>query len=76
MATTTPTTFTEVNRKHAFNGLSQEVILLPSKHYSDLESYMDDLVEYLQQQMDKMLQSMGRGIQFLWSVQVRYSTPS
>ena len=73
--TTTPTTFTEVNRKQAFNGLVQEVILEPSKQYNDLELYLDDLVEYLHPQMDMMLQSKGRGIQFWWSVQVRYSTP-
>ena len=72
---TTPTTFTEVNRKQAFNGLVQEVILEPSKQYNDLELYLDDMVEYLHPQMDKMLQSKGRGIQFWWSVQVKYSTP-
>ena len=75
MASTRTKTFTEVNRKQAFNGLVQEVILEPSKQYIDLESYFDDLVEYLQPQMDKMLQSKGRGLQFWWSVQVRYSTP-
>ena len=73
--TTTQTTFTEVNRKQAFNGLIQEVILEPSKQNLDLESYFDDLVEYLQQQMDEMLRTNGRGIQINWSVQVRYSTP-
>ena len=74
-ATPTTTTFTEVNRKQAFNGLVQEVILEPSKQYNDLELYLDDLVEYLHPQMDKMLESKGRGIQFWWSVQVKYSTP-
>ena len=44
---TTPTTFTEVNRKQAFNGLIQEVILEPTKQYIDFESYLHDLVEYL-----------------------------
>ena len=73
--TPTPTTFTEVNRKQAFNGLVQEVILEPSKQYNDLELYLEDLVEYLHPQMNKMLQSKGRGIQFWWSVQVKYSTP-
>ena len=67
--------FQEVNRKQAFNGLVQEVILEPSKQYNDLELYLDDLVEYLHPQMDKMLQSKGRGIQFWWSVQVKYSKP-
>ena len=63
MATeTTTTTFNEVNRKQAFNGLIQEVILEPSKQYLDLESYFDDLVVYLHPQMEKMLQSTGRGI--------------
>ena len=56
--------FQEVNRKQAFNGLVQEVMLEPSKQYNDLELYLDDLVEYLHPQMDKMLQSNGRGIQF------------
>ena len=69
------TTFHDVNRKQAFDGLVQEVVLVPSKQYTDLESYMDDLVEYLQQQMDEMLRAKGRGIQFYWSVQVKYSTP-
>ena len=80
--TTTTTTsiatmpsFSEVNRKQAFDGLVQEVILEPSKQYNDLELYLDDLVEYLHPQMDKMLQAKGRGIQFWWSVQVKYSTP-
>ena len=64
MATTTTTpTFTEVNRKQAFNGLVQEVILEPSKQYNDLESYLDELVEYLQTQMEKMLRAKDRGIQ-------------
>ena len=53
MATTTPTTFTEVYRKQAFNGLIREVILEPTKQYIDLESYLDDLVEYGQPQMDR-----------------------
>ena len=78
MATTTTTTinFNEVNRKQAFNGLVQEVILEPSKQYNDLELYLVDLVEYLHPQMDKMLQSKGRGIQFWWSVQVCTARPS
>ena len=63
---TTTTTFSEVNRKQAFNGLVQEVILEPRKQYNDLELYLDDLVEYLHPQMDKMLQSKGRGILFRW----------
>ena len=62
------TTFNEVNRKQAFNGLIQEAVLVPSKQYSDLESFMDDLVEYLQPQMDEMLWAKDRGIQFYWSV--------
>ena len=64
MKTRTTTTFNEVNRKQVFNGLIQEVILEPSKQYIDLESYLDDLVEYLHLQMDKMLQAKGGGIQF------------
>ena len=70
------TTFHQVNRKQAFDCLVQEAVLVPSKQYTDLESYMDELVEYLQPQMDKMLLAKGRGIQFNWSVQVKYSTPS
>ena len=69
------TTFNEVNRKQAFDGLVQEVVLVPSKQYTDLESYMDDLVEYLKPQMDEMLRAKDCGIQFYWSVQVNYSTP-
>ena len=67
------TTFHEVDRKQAFGGFAQEVILEPSKQYPDLELYLDDLVEYLHPQMHKMLQSKGRGIIFWWSVQVKYS---
>ena len=65
------TTFNEVNRKQAFDGLFQQAVLVPSKQYTDLESYMDDLVEYQQPQMDEMLRANGRGIQFNWSVQVK-----
>ena len=36
---------------------------------------MDELLEYLQPQMDQMLRAKDRGIQFCWSVQVKYSTP-
>ena len=36
---------------------------------------MDDLLEYLDTQMDRMLQSTGRRIQLWWSVQVKDSTP-
>ena len=32
-------------------------------------------MEYLHPQMDKMLQKKDCGIQFLWSVQVKYSRP-
>ena len=67
--------FQEVNRKQAFNGLVQEVILEPSKQDFDLESYLDDLVEYLHPQMDEMLLAKVPGIQFWWSVQVKYSKP-
>ena len=67
--------FQEVNRKQAFNGLVQEVILEPSKQYNDLELYLDELIEYLNPQMDEMLRATGRGIQFWWSVQVKYSKP-
>ena len=73
-ATPTTTSFNEVNRKQAFNGLVQEMILEPSKQYNDLELYLDDLVEYLHPQMDKMLPANGSGIQLCWSVQVKYST--
>ena len=69
------TTFQELNRKQAFDGLVQEVVLLPRKQYTDLESYMDDLVEYLQPQMDEMLRAKDLGIQFNWSPHVKYSTP-
>ena len=51
------------------------MILEPSKEYNDLELYLDDLVEYLHPQMDKILHSKGRGIQFWCSVQLKYSTP-
>ena len=69
------TTFNELNRKHAFDGLVQEAVLVPSKQYTDLESFMDNLLEYLQPQMDEMLRAKGRGIQFNCSVPVKYSTP-
>ena len=49
------TTFQEVDRKQAFNGLIQQVDLEPSKKYSDLELYLGDLMEYLHPQMDKFL---------------------
>ena len=75
MATTTTTTCNEVNRKQAFGVLVQEVLLEPSKQNTDLESYLDELVEYLQPQMDKMLHAKGRGILFFWRVQVKYSKP-
>ena len=74
MATTT-ITFNEVNRKQAFDDLIQEVLLELSKEYPDLESYLDDLVEYLQPQMERLLRAKGRGIQFCWSMQEKYSTP-
>ena len=54
--------FQEVNRKQAFNGLVQEVILETSKQYIDVESYLDEMMEYLQPQKDKMIQANGRGI--------------
>ena len=73
MATTT--TFKEVNRKQAFNRLVHEVLLQPSKPYNHLEFYMDDLMEYLRPEMNRMLRAKARGIQFWWSVQVKYSTP-
>ena len=50
-------------------------MLGPSKQYTDLESYIDDLVEYLQPQMDEMLRAKDLGIQFNWSAHVKYSTP-
>ena len=60
MATrTTKTTFSEVNRKRALNGLLQEVILEPTKQYIDLESYSDDLVEDLQPLIYKNFQLKG-----------------
>ena len=54
----------------------QEVVLLPSKQYTDLESYRDAMVEYLQPQMDEMLRAKDRGIQFYRSVQVKSAPPS
>ena len=68
-------TFNRVDRKEAFDGLVQEILLEPSKQYTDLESSLDNLVDYLHPQMDEMLRAKGRGIQFSWSVQVNYSTP-
>ena len=41
-----------------------------------MESIFDDQVEYLQPQMDEMIRAKARGIQFNWSVQVKYSQPS
>ena len=68
-------TFHEVERKQAFEGVVQEVLLAPSKQYNDLELYLDGLMEYLHPQMDKMLRAKGRGMVFWWSVQVNYNTP-
>ena len=68
-------TFNQMDRKQAFIGLLQEVILEPSKQDTDLESYLDELVEYLQPQMDEILRGNGRGFQLCWSVQVKSSTP-
>ena len=36
---------------------------------------MDDLVEYLQPELDEMLRAKDHGIQFYWSEQVKYRTP-
>ena len=60
------TTFHEVDRKQAFGGFVQEVILEPNKQYTDLELYLDDLMEYLFPQMDGMLRAKGRGLIFWW----------
>ena len=68
-------TFHDVERKQAFDGVVQEVLLEPSKQYNDLELYLNDLMEYLHPQMDKMLSAKGRGIIFWWSVQVNYNAP-
>ena len=46
------TTFHEVDRKQAFKGFAQEVLLEPSKQNNDLELYLDVLKEYLYQEMD------------------------
>ena len=46
-----------------------------SKPYTAFELYLDDLMEYLRPERDKMLRAKGRGIQCNWSVQVKYSTP-
>ena len=55
-------TFHEVDRKQAFAGFPQEVIREPSKQYTDLELYLDDLMEYLYRQMDEMLRTKGHVI--------------
>ena len=39
------TTFDEVDRKQAFDGFAQQVILEPNKQYTDLELYLNDLME-------------------------------
>ena len=61
-ATPTPTTFSEVNRKQAFDGWMQEVALEASKQYNGLELYLDDLIEYLRPEMEKMLDGKDGGI--------------
>ena len=69
------TTFHEVERKQAFDGLIQQVDLEPIKKYNDLELYLGDLMEYLHPQLDKFLKVEGPGIFFWWSVQVNYNPP-
>ena len=74
-ATPTTPTFSEVNRKQAFDGWMQEVALEASSQYYDLEMYLDDLTEYLSPQMEKMLDGKDGGILFWWSVRVNYNRP-
>ena len=67
------TTFHDVDRKQPFGCFAQELLLEPNKQYTDLELYLNDLMEYLYPQMDEMLPANGRGIIFWWSVQVKYN---
>ena len=69
------TTFHELDRKQAFDGLIQQEDLEPNKKHSELELYLCDLMEYLHPQMDKFLKVEGPGIFFWWSVQVNYNPP-
>ena len=54
-----------VDKQLAFDGLFQQVDLAPTEHYNDLELYLSDLVEYLEPQIDKILEAKARGI-FFW----------
>ena len=56
--------FHDVERKEAFDGFAQEMLLEASKPYNDLDLYRDDMMVYLQVQMDRMLRAKGRGIVF------------
>ena len=68
-------TFRVVDKQQAFDGLIQQVDLAPTEHYNDLELYLSDLVEYLQPQIDKILEAKARGIFFWLSLQVNYNQP-
>ena len=57
-------TFHEVDKQQAFVGLIQQVDLVLTKHYNDLERCLSDLVEYLQPQIDRILLAKAPGILF------------
>ena len=68
------TTFHEVYRKQAFDGLIQEVDLEPSKDSNDIELSLAELMEYLHTHIEMFLQKK-RGIFFSWWVEVKDKTP-
>ena len=66
-------TFHEVEGTRAYNGLVQDMSLEPNKQVINLKRYLDDLLEYLYRQMDKVLRAIGRGVLFWESAQVNYN---
>ena len=75
MATSTVPTFSEVNRKQAFDGWMQELALEATCGYYDLEMFLEDLADYLRPEMEKMLEGKDANILFWWSVRVNYNRP-
>ena len=63
-ATPTTPTFSEVNRKQAFDGWMQEVALEATIQDYDLEMFLDDLADYLRPEMEKMLEGKDGNILF------------
>ena len=68
--------FRELDRKQAFDDWMQQVDLEPNKNYKDLDLYLEELLEFIQPPMEKILKAKDRCIFFWLSVQVKYYSSS